>query len=54
VLAAMGVPRDLAICALRLSMGRTTTAAEVDAVIEALAECARAARALGAAAGSRA
>lgn len=45
VLAAMGVPRDLAICAVRLSMGRTTTADEVDAVIGALGEGVRAARA---------
>jgi cysteine desulfurase len=46
VLSAMGVPRELAICALRLSMGRTTTVAEVDAVVVAVAECARAARSL--------
>jgi cysteine desulfurase len=44
VLAAMSVPREIAITALRLSMGRSTTAAEVDAVIAALAECARAVR----------
>ncbi len=44
VLTAMGVPRDLAVCALRLSMGRTTTEAEVDTVIAALVESARAAR----------
>jgi cysteine desulfurase len=48
VLTAMGVPRELAICALRFSMGRTTTSAEVDAVIAALAESARAVRAAGA------
>ena len=47
VLLAMGVPRDLAVCALRLSMGRTTSVAEVEAVIAALAESAAAARALG-------
>jgi len=45
VLTAMGVPRELAICALRLSMGRTTTPAEVDTVVATLAECARTARA---------
>jgi len=45
VLSAMGVPRELAVCALRLSMGRTTTEAEVDAVIEALAACAATVRA---------
>ena len=50
VLAAMGVPRELAVCALRLSMGRTTTADEVDRVVAALAESARVARAVGAAA----
>jgi cysteine desulfurase len=48
VLAAMGVPRELAVCALRFSMGRTTTEAEVDAVLEALAGCVPAARAMGA------
>lgn len=45
VLSAMGVPRELAICALRLSMGRTTTEAEVDVVLAALAESVRAVRA---------
>jgi cysteine desulfurase len=44
VLTAMGVPRDLAICALRLSMGRTTSANEVDQVIAVMSESARAAR----------
>jgi cysteine desulfurase len=48
VLSAMGVPRDLAVCALRLSMGRTTTEDEVDRVIVALGESVRAARAVGA------
>jgi cysteine desulfurase len=52
VLAAMGVPRALAICAVRLSMGRTTTEAEVDAVVAALAESARVARGLTADTGS--
>jgi cysteine desulfurase len=50
VLSAMGVPRDLAVCALRLSMGRSTTAEEVDAVITAVVDGARAARAAGVAA----
>ena len=36
VLTAMGVPEDVALCAIRLSLGRTTTAAEVDALIAAL------------------
>jgi len=36
VLTAMGVPEDEALCAIRLSLGRTTTAAEVDALIAAL------------------
>ncbi len=47
VLAAMSVPRDLAVCAIRLSMGRTTTAAEVDAVVAAMVASAAAARTLG-------
>ncbi len=51
VLSAMGVPREIAICALRLSMGRTTTADDVDRVVAALAESARGVRA---AAGARA
>ena len=53
VLRAMGVPRDLAVCALRLSMGRTTTPAEVEAVIRAVAECGQAVR-LSSASGSAA
>ncbi len=53
VLSAMGVPRELAVCSLRLSMGRTTTADEVERVIRALAECVGAARALSAPAGAR-
>ena len=36
VLTAMGVPDDEALCAIRLSLGRTTTNAEVDALIAAL------------------
>jgi cysteine desulfurase len=47
VLTAMGVPRDLAVCSIRLSMGRTTTPSEVDAVIASLIESARAARSAG-------
>lgn len=43
VLSAMGVPRAVAIAALRFSMGRTTTAAEVEAAIAATAEVVRAA-----------
>ena len=34
VLAAMGVPRDTALGALRMTLGRTTTAADVDRAIE--------------------
>ena len=45
VLAAMGVPRELAVCALRFSMGRTTTEPEVDQVLAALGEAVRAVRA---------
>jgi cysteine desulfurase len=48
VLNAMGVPRGIAVCAVRLSMGRTTTAAEVDAVIAALRKAVPAAMAVGA------
>lgn len=40
VLAAMGVPRDLAVAAIRLSMGRTTTAEEVERVVDAMVESA--------------
>jgi len=49
VLAAMGVPRDLSVCALRLSLGRTSTEADVDATLEALGEAVPAARAVHAA-----
>lgn len=48
VLAAMGVPRDLAVCALRFSMGRTTVEGDVAAVLAALAESLHAARVAGA------
>ncbi len=52
VLTAMGVSRDLAVCALRLSMGRGTSEAEVDGVLAALEESVVAARAMGTPAGS--
>jgi cysteine desulfurase len=48
VLTAMGVPRELAVCALRLSMGYTTTEDEVDAVVARFIESVAAARAMGA------
>ena len=44
VLAAMGVPRALAISALRFSLGRTTTAEEVARALVVLADAVRAAR----------
>ena len=44
VMLAMGVPRELAICALRLSMGRTTRAADVDGLLRAIAAAAAAVR----------
>jgi cysteine desulfurase len=47
VLSAMDVPRELAVCAVRFSMGRTTTAAEVETVIAALREAIPVATALG-------
>jgi len=46
VLTAMQVPRELAVCALRISCGRPTTTAEVDAALAAFAECVPRARAL--------
>src|SRR5207249_10940401 len=52
VLAAMAVPRELAVCALRLSMGRGTTADDVDRVAASLAESVRAVRGVAAAAGA--
>jgi cysteine desulfurase len=51
VLAAMGVPRELAVCALRFSLGRTTTEGEVEQVAAAAGEAVRAARAVGAGGG---
>ena len=52
VLEAMGVPRALSTCALRLSMGRTTTPDEVDGVIAALAQSVAAVRGAPAARGA--
>src|SRR5262249_36600388 len=49
VLSAMGVPRSLAVCALRISLGRTTTEAEIEATLAALGPAVAAAR--GSAAG---
>ncbi len=49
VLSAMGVPRELAIAALRFSFGRRNTDADVDAVLAALPRAAEKARALHAA-----
>ena len=44
MLAAMAVPRELAIGALRFSFGRTTTADEIARALVALADAVRAAR----------
>jgi cysteine desulfurase len=44
VLAAMGVPRELAICAIRFSLGRTTTEDDVARALAILAESVKAAR----------
>ena len=46
VLTAMGVPRELAVCALRISLGRTTAPADVEAALAALSEAVPTARAL--------
>jgi cysteine desulfurase len=46
VLTAMAVPRELAVCALRLSLGRTSTVDEVDTALQALEAAVPAARAL--------
>jgi cysteine desulfurase len=46
VLSAMGVPRDLAVCALRFSLGRTTTEGDVEQALGAIGEAVRAARAV--------
>jgi cysteine desulfurase len=45
VLAAMGVPRELATSALRFSLGRTSTMAEIDAALPLIEDAVRAARA---------
>jgi cysteine desulfurase len=45
VLTAMAVPRELAICALRFSLGRTTTAADVERAAAIVIESVRAVRA---------
>jgi len=47
VLSAMGVPRDLAVCAIRISMGHTSTASEVDRLLTIMPLVLRAARASG-------
>jgi cysteine sulfinate desulfinase/cysteine desulfurase-like protein len=49
VLTAMGVPRGLAVCAIRFSFGRTSTAGEVEGALAALAAALPAARAVAAA-----
>jgi cysteine desulfurase len=48
VLSALGVPQELGVAALRFSFGRESTAADVDAVIEALPRVVEKVRALGA------
>jgi len=45
VLRAMNVPRELAVCAVRFSLGRPSTEADVDAAVPKIAEAVRAARA---------
>jgi cysteine desulfurase len=45
VLRAMGVPRDLAVCAIRFSLGRTTTEQDLAALEARLPDAVRAARA---------
>jgi len=47
VLSAMGVPRDLAVCAIRFSIGRTTTAEELERVAALLPDAVAAARGAG-------
>ncbi len=53
VLAAMGVPRELAASATRYSLGRTTTAEEIDRAIEATARAVGRLRAVAKTAGRR-
>jgi cysteine desulfurase len=45
VLTAMGVPRELAVCAIRFSLGRTTAEADVAAAVPLVVAAVRAARA---------
>jgi cysteine desulfurase len=52
VLTAMGVSRELAVCAVRFSMGRTTTEAEVEEVVAVMGETVRAVRAATAGGGA--
>ncbi len=52
VLRAMGVPRALAVCALRFSMGRTTDPSQVEQAVAVAAECVATVRAAGVAGGS--
>lgn len=47
VLRAMGVPRELAVCALRFSLGRTSSRADVDTALAGLAAALPAARRAG-------
>lgn len=47
VLSAMGVPRELAICALRFSFGRTTTGDEIERALGSIAESVAVARRMG-------
>ena len=49
VLSAMGVPRELAVSALRFSLGRTTTQDELERALALIAEAVRAARSASAA-----
>ncbi len=46
VLKAMGVPREIAVCALRFSLGRTTTAEEIDEAVRRIGECVASVRAM--------
>ena len=53
VLSAMGVPRDLAVCALRFSLGRTSTPADVEALAHVLPAAIAAARGMAPAGAER-
>ncbi len=48
VLSAMGVPRELAVCAIRISLGRTTTEQEVEQALASIPDAVRAARGMAA------